>query len=72
MFDPTYDIKSCLFFMQLTMKSDLRKQFGLDNLDMTDIIFTLERTFLVRISQSTAPFDVPLDIVDEICTLLGI
>ncbi len=56
------------------MKSDLRKEFGLDALDMTDIVLALEQICRVKIPQwaLTKLFVTPMDIVDFICDKLGV
>ncbi len=59
--------------LQLTVKSELRKEFGLDALDMTDIFLVLEPVFRTKIPQwaLTELFVTPMDIVDFICDKLG-
>ncbi len=56
-----------------TVKSDLRKDCKMDNLDLTDIALELEKLFSIRISQDDieANFDTTLDIVDFVCTHVG-
>ncbi len=56
------------------MKSDLRKEFSLDALDMTDIVLVLEQIFRLKIPQwaLTELFVTPMDIVDFICDKLGV
>ncbi len=60
--------------LQLTVKSELRKEFGLDALDMTDIVLVLEPIFRMKIPQwaLTELFVTPMDIVDFICDTLGV
>ncbi len=62
------------FSLQLTLKSNLRKEFGLDALDMTDIVLALQDVFLVKIPQVaiTDLFETPLDIVDYMCDKHGV
>ncbi len=56
-----------------TVKSDLRKDYKMDNLDLTDIALELEKLFSIRISQDEieANFDTTLDIVDFVCAHFG-
>ncbi len=56
-----------------TVKSDLRKDCEMDNLDLTDIALELEKLFSIRISQDEieANFDTTLDIVDFVCVHFG-
>ncbi len=56
------------------MKSDLRKEFGLDALDMTDIVLVLEQIFRLKIPQwaFTELFVTPMDIVDFIFETIGV
>ncbi len=62
------------FSLQLTLKSNLRKEFGLDALDMADIVLALQDVFLVKIPQVaiTDLFETPLDIVDYMCDKHGV
>ncbi len=56
------------------MKSDLRKEFGLDDLDMTEIVVVLEQIFRMKIPQwaLTELFVTPMDIVNFIYDKLGV
>ncbi len=56
-----------------TVKSDMKKDCKMDNLDLTDIALELEKLFSIRISQDEieANFDTTLDIVDFVCTHVG-
>ncbi len=56
------------------MKADLRKEFKLDNLDLTDIALELEKLFSIKVSQKDIEesFDTGLDIIDFVCHCLGV
>ncbi len=64
---PKANIKS------FTVKSDLRNDCKMDNLDLTDIALELEKLFSIRISQDEieANFDTTLDVVDFVCAHFG-
>ncbi len=57
-----------------SVKSDLRKEFGLDALDMTGIVLVLEPIFRMKIPQwaLTELFVTPMDIVEFICDKKGV
>ncbi len=61
-------------YKSFTIKADLRKEFKLDNLDLTDIALELEKLFSIKVSQKDIEesFDTGLDIIDFVCHCLGV
>ncbi|BHF82518.1 NADH dehydrogenase 1, alpha/beta subcomplex subunit 1 ndufab1/ACP [Sparganum proliferum] len=53
---------------KLNLKSKLKKDFGLDSLDMVEVVMAMEEEFMFEIPDSDAQrFNTPLDIVQYIC-----
>ncbi|VDL93610.1 unnamed protein product [Schistocephalus solidus] len=53
---------------KLNLKSELKKEFGLDSLDMVEVVMAMEEEFIFEIPDSDAQrFNTPLDIVQYIC-----
>ncbi len=61
-------------YKSFTVKADLRREFKLDNLDLTDIALELEKLFSIKVSQRDIEesFDTGLDIIDFVCHCLGV
>ncbi|VDN09867.1 unnamed protein product [Dibothriocephalus latus] len=53
---------------KLNLKSELKREFGLDSLDMVEVVMAMEEEFVFEIPDSDAQrFITPLDIVQYIC-----